>query len=227
MQRIWGLADTHLSGAKPKPMDIFGTHWHDHPAKIEAACRAVVAPNDLLLMPGDISWAMKRQGAEVDLAWLAALPGIKVLCKGNHDHWWDSDRALNFPGLHDTPFISDDGQIGVAGTRGWFLPPDGSTGAGLAQSEKIIAREVSRLSRRLDAIAHCPVKIAMTHYPPLEAFVPLLKAHGIQTVLYGHLHLNGRDAVPSEKWFGLRILCVAADRLHFTPRLAATLDTTS
>ena len=222
MRRIWGLADTHLSGAKPKPMDIFGTHWHQHPAKIDAACRAVVEPNDLLLMPGDLSWALKRRDAEVDLEWLAALPGIKVLCKGNHDHWWDSDRALEFPGLHDTPFVSDGGQIGVAGTRGWYLPPEGSTDAERAQCEKIIAREVSRLSRRLDAIAHCPVKLAMIHYPPLEAFVPLLKAHGIETVLYGHLHLNGRDSVPPESWFGLRTLCVAADRLHFTPRLVAT-----
>lgn len=225
MRRIWGLADTHLSGAKPKPMDIFGTHWHDHPAKIEAACRAVVAPGDLLLMPGDLSWATKRRDAEVDLAWLAALPGVKVLCKGNHDHWWDSDRSLNFPGLYDTPFVSDDGQIGVAGTRGWFLP-ESATDAERAQSERIAAREVSRLSRRLDAIAHCPVKIVMIHYPPLEAFVPLLKAHGIQTVLYGHLHLNGRDAVPPEHWFGFRTLCVAADRLQFTPRLVAALDET-
>ncbi len=227
MRRIWGLADTHLSFAKPKPMDIFGTHWHDHPAKIAAACRAVVEPDDLLLMPGDLSWALKRRDAEMDLEWLAALPGIKVVCKGNHDHWWDSDRALGFPGLHDTPFISDDGQIGIAGTRGWYLPEGGSTDAEKAQCEKIIAREVSRLSRRLDAISGCPVKLAMIHYPPLEAFVPLLKAHGIETVLYGHLHLNGRDSVPPERWFGLRTLCVAADRLHFTPRLIATLGETS
>ena len=120
MRRIWGLADTHLSFAKPKPMDIFGTHWRDHPAKIARACRAVVEPGDLLLMPGDLSWALKRADAEVDLAWLAALPGIKVLCKGNHDYWWDSDRALDFPGLHDTPYITEDGQIGIAGTRGWY-----------------------------------------------------------------------------------------------------------
>ena len=223
MRRIWGLADTHLSFAKPKPMDIFGTHWHDHPAKIERACRAVVGPDDLLLMPGDLSWATKRAHALPDLAWLAALPGIKVLCKGNHDYWWDSDRSLDFPGLHDTPYVTADGQLGVAGTRGWFLP-EGGTDAERAQADKIIAREVSRLSRRLDAIAHCPQKIALIHYPPLEAFVPLLKSHGIKTVLYGHLHLNGRDAVPPEAWFGLRTLCVAADRLHFTPRLVGTLE---
>ena len=221
MRRIWALSDTHLSFAKPKPMDIFGTHWHDHPAKIERACRAVVEPDDLLLMPGDLSWAMKRADALPDLASLASLPGIKVLCKGNHDHWWPSDRSLDFPGLHDTPYVTEDGQLGIAGTRGWYSPE--GTDAEKAQAEKIIAREVSRLSQRLDAIAHCPQKIAMIHYPPLEAFVPLLKAHGIETVLYGHLHLNGRDSVPPEAWFGLRIHCVAADRLHFTPRLVGTL----
>ena len=224
MRRIWGLADTHLSFAKPKPMDIFGAHWHDHPAKIEAACRAVIAPGDLLLLPGDLSWAVKRSDAEPDLHWLANLPGTKVLCKGNHDYWWDSDRSLNYPGLHDTPFVTEDGELGIAGTRGWFQPGEGSTDTERAQADKITAREVARLSRRLDAIAACPRKIALIHYPPLEAFVPLLKQHGVETILYGHLHLNGRDSVPPEWWFGLRTLCVAADRLHFTPRLVATLE---
>ena len=202
-------------------MDIFGEQWRDHPAKIEKACRAVVEPDDLLLMPGDLSWALKRADALPDLAWLAALPGVKVLCKGNHDYWWDSDKALNYPGLHDTPFVSHDGQIGVAGTRGWCLPS--GTDAEKAQSEKIIAREVARLSRRLDAVKDCPVKIALIHYPPLDVFAPLLKAHGVETVLYGHLHLSGHESLPSEQWHGLRTLCVAADRLRFTPRLVATL----
>jgi len=221
MRRIWALADTHLSFAKPKPMDIFGEHWRDHPARIEAACRAVVEPNDLLLMPGDLSWAMKRADAEPDLAWLAALPGVKVLCKGNHDYWWDSDKSLGYPGLHDTPFVSDDGRVGVAGTRGWMMPT--GTEAEKAQCEKIIAREVARLSRRLEAVKDCPVKIALIHYPPLDVFAPLLKEHGVGTVLYGHLHLNGKDYPVPEQWHGLRTLCVAADRLRFTPRLVATL----
>ena len=222
MRRIWALADTHLSFAKPKPMDIFGEHWRDHPAKIEAACRAVVAPDDLLLMPGDLSWAMKRADAEPDLAWLAALPGVKVLCKGNHDYWWDSDKSLDFPGLYDTPFVSEDGRVGVAGTRGWF--PAAGTDAEKAKAEKIIAREVVRLTRRLEGIEGCALKIALIHYPPLDVFAPILTAHGVKTVLYGHLHLNGRDYPVPERWYDLRALCVAADRLHFTPRLVATLD---
>ena len=221
MQRIWALADTHLSFAKAKPMDIFGEHWRDHPAKIAKACAAVIEPGDLLLMPGDLSWAMKRADAEPDLAWLAALPGIKVLCKGNHDYWWDSDRALNYLGLHDTPFVSEDGQIGVAGTRGWM--PASGTPEEKGRDEKIIAREVTRLGRRLEALGGCSLKMALIHYPPLDEFVPLLQAYGVQTVLYGHLHLNGNQSPPPEQWHGMRTLCVAADRLRFTPRLVATL----
>ncbi len=29
--KIWGIADLHLSFAKPKPMDIFGEDWKNHP----------------------------------------------------------------------------------------------------------------------------------------------------------------------------------------------------
>ena len=224
MRRIWAIADTHLSFAKPKPMDIFGDHWRDHPAKIEKACRAVIAPDDLLLMPGDLSWALKRAEAEPDLAWLAALPGIKVLCKGNHDFWWDSDRALRSPGLNDTPFVSEDGRVGVAGTRGWVAPTSQMTPEERAQCEKIIAREIGRLKKRLEAVANCETKIALIHYPPLDEFAPVLHEYGVSTVLYGHLHLNGSDQLPpSEDWHGLRALCVACDRLGFAPRLVATL----
>ncbi|MBV9849342.1 MAG: metallophosphoesterase [Armatimonadetes bacterium] len=223
MRRVWAIADTHLSFARPKPMDVFGEHWRDHPARIEAACRAVIAPEDLLLMPGDLSWALRRAEAEPDLAWLAALPGIKVLAKGNHDYWWDSDRPLNSPGLHDTPFVSDDGWVGVAGTRGWYAPSGEMAAAERAQCEKIIAREIGRLERRLEAIRDCPHKFALIHYPPLEAFAPLLKAHGVGTVLYGHLHLDGGESPLPERWHGLRALCVACDRLLFRPRLVATL----
>ncbi len=225
MRRIWALADTHLSFAKLKPMDVFGEHWRDHPAKIAAACAKVIQPEDLLLLPGDISWAMKRADADTDLAWLAALPGTKVLCKGNHDYWWDSDKSLNFPGLHDTPYISEDGHVGIAGTRGWDSPS--GTTAEQAHAGKMIAREVARLSRRLDAIDTCRVKIALIHHPPVIEFLPLLQQHGVKLVLYGHLHLSGREYPVPERWHGLRALCVAADRLHFMPRLVGAWEETS
>ena len=91
------------------------------------------------------------------------------------------------------------------------------TAAERAQCDKIIAREVQRLTRRLEAIRDCPHKFALIHYPPLDAFAPVLQAHGVETVLYGHLHLSGNEAPLPEQWHGLRALCVACDRLHFRP----------
>ena len=223
-RRIWAIADTHLSHAKPKPMDIFGEHWRDHPRRIAENCRAVMDAEDILLLPGDLSWAMKRAEAEPDLEWLSVLPGTKIVCKGNHDYWWDSDRALDYPGLQDTPWASDDGQIGVAGTRGWYAPTPQMTDIERAQCEKIVAREAGRLEKRLAGIAACAYKFALIHYPPLEAFAPMLKAHGVHTILYGHLHLNGNEHPLPEEWQGMRAICVAADRLHFMPRLVATPD---
>ncbi len=222
MPRIWAIADPHLSFAQPKPMDIFGEHWRDHPARIAKNCRAVVADDDLLLLPGDLSWALKRPDAEPDLAWLAALPGVKVLCKGNHDYWWDSDKPLNAPGLHDTPFVSADGRIGVVGTRGWYPPTTQMTPEERGQCQKIIAREAMRLARRLEAVQACPDKIAMIHYPPLVEFAPVLKRFRVRTVLYGHLHLNGQEHPLPEEWQAMRARCVAADRLRFAPRLVAS-----
>ena len=86
--KIWAISDLHLSGAKPKPMDIFGSQWKNHPEKIARAWRERVAPEDLVLCPGDLSWAMNLEEAAPDLAYFAALPGKKILMRGNHDFWW-------------------------------------------------------------------------------------------------------------------------------------------
>lgn len=221
--RIWAIADTHLSFAQSKPMDIFGAQWRDHPEKIKRNCEKLIEPEDLLLIPGDISWAMRRTEAEPDLEFLASLPGSKVLCKGNHDFWWDSDRPLRFEGLNDTPFVMA-GKIGVAGTRGWIAPTPNMTPEERAANEKIAARELRRLEKRLNAIAGCEHKYAMIHYPPLPEFAQLLVEHKVEAVLYGHLHLGGSESPLPENWHGMKCYCVAADRIGFSPRLVATLD---
>lgn len=222
-KRVWAIGDTHLSFAHPKPMEIFGPQWKNHPERIKENCEKLVAPGDLLLIPGDLSWAMRRPEAEPDLAFLAALPGIKVVCKGNHDYWWDSDRPLHYAGLHDTPFALGE-EAGVAGTRGWVAPSPSMSAEERAGTEKIVARELRRLTKRLAAVGHCRRKFALIHYPPLPEFAPVLAQYGVEAVLYGHLHLGGSDSPLPENWHGMKCLCVAADRIGFTPRLVATLD---
>src|SRR5579863_1168066 len=90
MVQFWSIADTHLSFGKPKNMARFGERWEDHPGQIAAAWRACVVPDDVVLIPGDFSWADKPTKVIADLEWLSGLPGRKVLVRGNHDHWWRS-----------------------------------------------------------------------------------------------------------------------------------------
>ncbi len=88
MIRIWAIGDLHLGFSTGKWMDRFGPHWIDHHLKVEASWRERVAPGDIVLLPGDFSWAMKPDEVARDFTWLAQLPGRKVLIKGNHDYWW-------------------------------------------------------------------------------------------------------------------------------------------
>ena len=221
MPRIFAIADLHLSGTMGKTMDRFGAHWKDHAQQIEENCRRLVTEDDILLLAGDLSWATKRRDAEVDLAFMASLPGMKICIKGNHDYWWESDKRIIYPGLFSPPVVLFDGKIGIAGTRGWEEPEIG--GEKEVADHRTFTREKTRLRQNLSRIVDCPVKIAMLHYPP-QPFLPILKEFGIQKVVYGHVHLGSfaKDeamAVFDEEIEGIRCWCVACDRINFAPQI--------
>ena len=88
--KLYAIADLHMPGGMEKPMDVFGAHWEGHVEKIFDDWRHRVEEDDAVLIPGDISWAMYLKDAEPDLQALGALPGRKVLLRGNHDYWWSS-----------------------------------------------------------------------------------------------------------------------------------------
>lgn len=71
-------------------MDIFGGNWQGHPDIFFARWRKVVRDSDVVLIPGDISWAMSLEDALLDLRDIATLPGHKLILRGNHDYWWSS-----------------------------------------------------------------------------------------------------------------------------------------
>lgn len=190
---VFALSDPHLSFGTPnKLMDRFGPQWVGHAAKIEKAWRERVGANDLVLVPGDVSWAMTLEQARPDLQFLGRLPGTKVLTKGNHDYWWSTIskvRAALPAGMHalqgDAVRVDD---VVIAGTRLWDLPGvrfgeviDWQGGADArisaersladeSESLRIFERELGRLDRALaamDALASDgALKIAATHYPP-------------------------------------------------------------
>ncbi len=231
--RVYALSDLHLSLARPKPMDIFGPAWKDHPAKIEAAWREVVGPGDWVLLAGDLSWAMKLEEVEPDLAFLESLPGKKVLLKGNHAHWWTSrakvERILppSVQILQNDALALGEGWV-VAGTRGWNFP--GAPGFS-EQDGKILAREVGRLRLSLEAAERLGGRdlVVMTHFPPLlqegkeSPLLPLILEAGARFCLYGHLHGKDHALGFQGVWKKTRFLLTSADALDFRPLLV--LDT--
>lgn len=196
---IWAISDLHLSAARPKPMDIFGPQWKDHAQRIAATWRERVQAEDWVLVGGDISWAMKLPDALPDLAWLAALPGRKVLIKGNHDYWWDRVgpmRPFLPPSLTALEASATEvGKAVVCGTRGWLTPD--TLGFDVATDLRVYQRELARLDRALAAAkalaqGQRPI-IVMIHYPPFvnqqpTEFAQKIAAAGAAACIYGHLH---------------------------------------
>src|SRR5438270_11359787 len=86
---VWGIADLPLSFARPDPRARFAGRWREHADRVERAWRAAVAPDDVVLLPGDLSAARNHRDLQPDLAWLDRLPGRKILAPGNHDRWWN------------------------------------------------------------------------------------------------------------------------------------------
>jgi uncharacterized protein len=130
--KVFAIADIHLSKAFPKPMTVFGDNWEGHPEAVFERWRETVGVDDLVIVAGDISWAMRLPDALQDLADVAALPGTKVLLRGNHDYWWPSISRLRqalpegmYALQHDSLVV---GGVAIAGTRGWDAP--GSRGYG-------------------------------------------------------------------------------------------------
>ena len=85
---IYGIGDLHLSFGVNKPMNIFGENWTNYEKKISENWLSKINEEDVVLLPGDFSWAMYIREAKKDFEFIDNLPGTKILLKGNHDFWW-------------------------------------------------------------------------------------------------------------------------------------------
>ncbi len=224
--QIYAIADLHLSLTSEKPMDVFGEAWRGHAEKLERNWRERVQADDLVLVPGDISWAMQLSAALPDLSFIGNLPGKKILLKGNHDYWWSAIGRVrsNLPqGMRalQNDSIVENG-IGICGSRGWLCPGSNNFNA---EDQKIYARELDRLSLSLASLPAVETKIAMLHFPPFtdkekgSGFTERLEQAGVQIAVYGHLHGEANRYAFEGERNGVFYHCVAADKLDFMPKL--------
>lgn len=227
---IYVIGDLHLSFGQDKPMNIFGENWNDHTNKIKNNWIKKVKEDDLVVLPGDLSWAMHLEDAFEDFKYLSKLPGTKLLLKGNHDYWWSTlnkmKNYLNENGFKKIDFIYNSAYLYnnkiIVGTRGWSLQDS-------ENSNKMIHRENERLKLSIeDGIKQFGIDkeiICFMHYPPINSknimknnhleFFSTMKQYNVKRCYYGHLHGKSHMEAINEIVEGIKFQLVSSDYLNF------------
>ncbi|TEB04962.1 Calcineurin-like phosphoesterase [Pelotomaculum schinkii] len=237
--KIYAIGDMHFSFSRPvdplrwddvetyKPMDIFGAEWRGHYRKIYDNWVKIINNEDIVLIPGDFSWAMKLSEARYDLDFLGLLPGTIVGIPGNHDLWWQSLSRVREALPPNMRLLQNDhtevGNVSLCGSRGWLCP-----GAEYFSDHdlKIYRRELIRMENSLKSAGPAGKEIiVMMHFMPVNdrheknEFIEMFQYYRVNTVVYGHLHgAATRLRLPGRAW-GIKFQLASADFLHFAPVL--------
>lgn len=222
---LFVIADLHLSFGVNKPMDIFGG-WTDYVSRLSENWQKKIKPDDTVVMPGDLSWAMNFSQAYKDFEFVHKLNGIKIISKGNHDYWWNTKNKMdNF--LHENGFDSIKilhnncykyENIGICGTRGWI------SDNGEPADQKVLAREAGRLILSIEAALKEKLKpVVFLHYPPVYAnnynydILEVLHKYNIKWCFYGHIHGNAKKFSINGERDGINYRLISSDFLQFDP----------
>lgn len=223
---VYVIGDPHLSLGTDKPMDIF-RGWEDYTERLRKNWENIISENDTVVIPGDISWAMSLEEAKTDLAFIDALPGRKIIGKGNHDYWWCTMKkmnafleenkfsTLNF--LFNNAYEADD--IAICGTRGWFFDDKAEN------AEKVILREAGRLRTSIEAARLTGKEpVAFLHYPVVyesgvcDELLSVLKENNIKRCFFGHIHGERTGRYEKYTHEGITFSLISADFLTFCPK---------
>lgn len=225
---VYSIGDLHLSFSCDKPMDFF-KGWENYTSRLAENWKNTVTDADTVILPGDFSWATTLEEALADFKFVDALPGRKILLKGNHDFWWNSlkkttdfwqEHNMNSFSLLQNNSIPLENMT-VCGTRGWFFDDAKD------YSEKIDRREALRLKMSLDDALKNGYEnpIVFLHFPPIFAdkvsgsLIDIMREYGVKRCYYGHLHGQGAHLGFNGNAFGIEFQLVSADFLQFSPIL--------
>lgn len=227
---LYTISDLHLPIGTDKPMDIFGSKWTNYVERLAKNWQNIINDDDLVVLPGDFSWATYLEQSIPDFQFLQKLNGKKIISKGNHDYWWTTASKLNkfleknnfdtIKFMHNNSFMYQN--TAICGTRGW-----GYIGYGEVNEDdiKIYEREVCRLELSLKScIANNPDEIIVFfHYPPISSdcidngFTRVMKEYGVKRCVYGHLHGQGHKNAVCKETDGIKYMLVSCDYTDFVP----------
>ena len=224
---LYAIGDLHLHFQTPLKARAQQKErvWRDHEEKFRRNCQRLLQPEDTLVLVGDHSWGRNLEECGEDLRYIEQLPGRKILCRGNHDMFWDAGKTeeLNrlFAGrlffLQGNYFAYRD--YALVSTKGFtFEGPFWVDGRGRvlgwdekaeAHAKKLVERELQRLRASFESARADGYRkyLMFLHYPPTSiledesGFTAMAEEYGAEQVIYAHCHGEARfhDSIQGEK----------------------------
>ena len=206
-------------------------------------CSELLQPEDTLVLVGDNSFGRNITECEQDMQYIEALPGRKILIRGNHDMFWDAKKSdglnkqfagrLNF--LQNNFYAYED--YALVGTKGhcfegpFYLDRRGRIlgwdEKNEERSRKLVEREMERLQKSFEAARTVGYRkyLMFLHYPPTNIledespFTKIAEEYGAEQVIYAHSHGESRfhDSIQGDH-NGIRYSLVSGDYLKWKPQ---------
>lgn len=225
---LYAIGDLHLSFGVDKPMGIFGGVWKNHEKKIRKYWNKRISAEDTVVVTGDHSWGRNLEQCREDFAFIMALPGRKILLRGNHDMFWDVKKTarLNEQFCGRLEFLQNNFYVyqdyALVGTKGCCYEGKDS----YEHFEKIRDRELERLRISFEAALDAGYRqfVMFLHYPPTSigeqesCFTRLAGEYGACKVIYSHCHGKERFDDSFKGYVdGIEYKLVSGDYLKFKP----------
>ena len=242
---LYAIGDLHLhfgTELKIGHPQLKDKAWKNHEEKVKKACARLLTPEDTLVLVGDHSWGRSLAACEPDLDFITALPGRKILLRGNHDMFWDAKKtaALNERYAGRLCFLQNNyysyRDCALVGTKGFVFEGPfcldrrgrvvGWDEKNEAHAKELVARELDRLRASFEAARADGFRryIMFLHYPPTSiletesCFTRIAEEYRAEQVVYAHSHGETRfyDSVLGEK-NGVVYRLVSGDFLKWSP----------
>ena len=242
---LYAIGDLHLHFQTPLQARAQQTErvWRNHEEKLRRNCASLLAPEDTLVLAGDHSWGRDLDECAEDFAYIEALPGRKILLRGNHDMFWDANKSArlneqfagrlaflqgNFYAYRDYALVGTKGHCFEGpfriDRRGRIADWDEKAAE---RSKKLVERELQRLRASFEAAREAGYRkyIVFLHYPPTSileeesGFTRMAEEYGAEQLIYAHSHGEARfhDSIQGEK-NGVLYRLVSGDYLNWRPQ---------
>ena len=224
---LYAIGDLHLHFQTPLKARAQQKKrvWRDHEEKFRRNCQRLLQPEDTLVLVGDHSWGRNLEECGEDLRYIEQLPGRKILCRGNHDMFWDAGKTEELNRLFAGRLFFLQGNYcayrdyALVGTKGFtFEGPFWVDGRGRIlgwdekaeeHAKKLVERELQRLRASFESARADGYRkyLMFLHYPPTSiledesGFTAMAEEYGAEQVIYAHCHGEARfhDSIQGEK----------------------------